>query len=1066
MQPRNSLVLLAVATALAACASRRTGTPDDEPTLKTLAGRTVEIAPDQGIRTTPEQTIAAYTRFLDIAPKAAQRPQVMRRLGDLEMDAADERAAEGQGAAGGAPDYKAAIRRYRDYLAQYPKDPANDRVLYQLARAHEQSGDLETALKTLDRLVTEYPDTSHADEAQFRRGELLFAMQKYPDAEKAYAAVLTSPGNLYEDRALYMQGWSQFKQGRLEEALHSFFGVLDLKIAHRGGGGDVESIEGLTRAERELIEDTFRVTSISLASLDGAGSIPPYITDETRRSYEFRVYQQLGELYLKQERPKDAADTLGAFARRQPLHEQAPVLQARVIEIYQQTGFPTLALEAKKEYVSRYGVDSDFRKANPTGWEKAQPLVKTHLGELARHFHASAQKSKAGADYQEAVHWYRLFITSFPDDPEAAQNNFLLAELLYEDARFAEAAVEYEKSAYGYPVHAKSADAGYAALLAYAGQEKRTAGAEQAAMKRAGVDSALRFAKTFPDDTRAGQVLTNAAEQLFALHDNDRAAEVARQVLAMQPPATEAQRRVAWTVAAHVAFEQGAFADAEKAYGEVLALTPTGDKARGDLVERQAASIYKQGEQARADGRRGDAVAHFARVAAVAPQSTVRAAAQYDAAAEMIATKDWDGAARTLEDFRQRFPNHPLVAEAGTKLAVAYLEQGRWVQAAGEMERLASNPKTDPAVARDARWQAAELYEKGGSQAASARAYENYLKQHPLPLEPAIEARWRLAKIAKAQGDAKREVALLREIHRADLNGGAGRTDRTRTLGGLASLALAEPLVENYRKVRLVEPLARNLKVKKARMEEVLKAYASASQYGVPEVTTAATFRTASLYQDFGKALLESQRPKGLKKAELEQYDVMLEEQAFPFEEKAIELHEVNAKRAAQGLYDEWVQGSFKALAGLRPVRYGKAERVEASHPALASPHASLGLTHRAAGRLPEAIAELELAVQADPRQPVVLNQLGVTYRMAGEFAKARDAYRRAIELDETYAAPELNLAILHDMYLGEGALALQHYERYMELAAGQDAVVAKWVADLKNRMPQKSTMLSRKEVP
>ena len=43
---------------------------------------------------------------------------------------------------------------------------------------------------------------------------------------------------------------------------------------------------------------------------------------------------------------------------------------------------------------------------------------------------------------------------------------------------------------------------------------------------------------------------------------------------------------------------------------------------------------------------------------------------------------------------------------------------------------------------------------------------------------------------------------------------------------------------------------------------------------------------------------MASERPKKLSKAELEQYNVLLEEQAFPFEEKAAELHEVNAHRA------------------------------------------------------------------------------------------------------------------------------------------------------------------------
>ncbi|HUG25933.1 tetratricopeptide repeat protein [Piscinibacter sp.] len=887
----------------------------------------MDVAPDGGIAHSEEQAIAAYRKFLEVAPRAPQRADAMRRIGDLEMDSADKRSASADAPAD--PDYRAAITRYEDYLLAFPKDPGNDRVLYQLSRAHEQGGQLETALSTLDRLVREYPDTAHRDEAHFRRGELLFTTRDYVKSEQAYATVLkgddTSP---YHERALYMHGWSLFKQGRLDDALHSFFGVLDRKIAGREGEGELDSLEGLTRADRELVEDTFRVASLSLSNLQGGESIAAYMDSDARRSYEFRVYQQLGELYIKQDRVKDAADTFGLFARLQPLHAQAPVLQARVIDIYEGAGFAALALEAKKEYVVRYGTASAFRRANPDGWERAQPLVKTHLAELARHHHASAQKTKASADYQEAVRWYRLYIDSFPSDPQAAQNHFLLAELLFEDQRFAEASTEYEKTAYQYPAHVKSADAGYAALLGFAQQEKRAGAGALPALQRAAVASALRFAKAFGEDPRAGPVLANAAEKLFALRDGEGATLVAQDVLELQPPAAAEQRRVAWTVIAHTAFERGEFGRAEAGYGEVIALTPEKDAARGELVERLAASVYKQGEQARAAGQARDAVGHFARVATVAPQSAVRATAQYDAAAALIGLKDWDAAARTLEDFRQRFPKHALQGDVNGKLAVAYVEQGRWAQAAGEFERLAA-ANSDPKLARDALWQAAELYDKGGSRAAAAKTYERYLKQYPEPLEPAIEARWRLAGIAKADGQPARELARMKDVFQADQRGGAARTPRTRYLGAMAALALAEPAFEAYRKVALVEPLARQLKLKKAKMEAVLKAYAVAADYGVADATTAATYHTAALYQDFGRALLTSQRPKKLSKAEREQYDVLLEEQAFPFEEKSTELHEVNVRRAADGIYDQWVQRSFTALRELRPVRYGKNERSE-----------------------------------------------------------------------------------------------------------------------------------------
>ena len=226
MRLHSALGCLAAAASLCGCSYFRAspGTPDNEPTIATLAGRSVTVAPDPGIASDPGRAIAAYRKFLDAAPQVPQRAEAMRRVGDLEMDRTDAALAGGSTAA--APDYRAAIARYQEFLKAYPKDPANDRVLYQLARAQEQGGQLEAALQTLDRLVRDYPKTAYRDEAQFRRGELLFTARDYVRAEQAFAQVLRgAAGNAYRDRALYMQGWSLFKQGRLDDALASFFGV-------------------------------------------------------------------------------------------------------------------------------------------------------------------------------------------------------------------------------------------------------------------------------------------------------------------------------------------------------------------------------------------------------------------------------------------------------------------------------------------------------------------------------------------------------------------------------------------------------------------------------------------------------------------------------------------------------------------------------------------------------------------------------------------------------------------------------------------------------------------------
>ena len=922
---KRLLIASLMATLLSACASVR---EEDSNTLKSLAQKRVTVEREQPIPGNRGKAIDAYRHYLDIAPRDARRPEAMRRLGDMEIETAEHDAASGERLTQG--DYKRAVGVYQGLLRSYPNDPGNDRVLYQMARAYDQIGERQQALATLDRLVSVYPSSRYRDEAQFRRGELLFDLRKYSEAERAYAVVIgqgeTSP---FYERALYMHGWALFKQTNYEDALNSFFAVLDRKLIGRDNGDPLESIASLTRADRELVEDTFRVVSISLSGLQGAETIPAYFKQAARRDYEFRVYQQLGDLYFKQERIKDAADTYNSFARRYPVHPQAPLLQVRVIEAYQKAGFVAPALATKEEFVLRYGVNSDYRKAHSAAaYERVLPHVRQHVEELARHYHSVAQKSKTSVDYQQAARWYRLFLSSFPADPKAPQMNFLLAEMLFEDKRYGAAADEYERTAYGYPRHAQSAEAGYAALLAYTRQEKNLQGNEFSKIQQRSIESSLRFADTHPTDARVPGVLTNTAERLYALKVPTRAASVAMRVLALTPPPPADLRRTAWTVLAHTEFERGAYNRAETAYLQVLALTDAKAETRAALNERLAAAIYKQGEQARAAGKQREAADHFLRVASAAPASTIRANAEYDAAAALIVLKDWNAALAILENFRRNYPNHALQAEIPAKLALCYLEGGQPLKAAVEFEAMAAGKK-DAKFSREALWQAAELYEKAGHDKNAAVAYERYVSQHPRPLEPAIEARYRLAILSKKSGQMGKYWSWTRELVNAEIKGGQERSDRTRYLGAVSALALVEPLEAAYKQVRLVEPLKKNLKLKKDRMQQALEAYGRASEYGVAEVATAAVYQTAELYSDFGRALMTSQRPKGLSAAELEQYNVLLEEQAFPFEEKAIEVHEINAQRVGSGIYDQWVKNSFSALSKLRPVRYAKSEKSE-----------------------------------------------------------------------------------------------------------------------------------------
>ena len=135
--------------------------------------------------------MASYKRFLDLnAGDAALRAEALRRLGDLNLESSESERIERELATNEGLRATEAIHLYTALLKTYPKYERNDSVLYQLARAYELNAQPDRALASLDQLVASYPNSHFIDEAQFRRGELLFSDKAYPKAQAAYEAVI------------------------------------------------------------------------------------------------------------------------------------------------------------------------------------------------------------------------------------------------------------------------------------------------------------------------------------------------------------------------------------------------------------------------------------------------------------------------------------------------------------------------------------------------------------------------------------------------------------------------------------------------------------------------------------------------------------------------------------------------------------------------------------------------------------------------------------------------------------------------------------------------------------
>ena len=820
-----------------------------------------------------------------------------------------------------------AIALYKQLLERFPMYERNDQVLYQMSRAYEDMGDVEEAMKVMNRIVKKYPDSRFIDEVQFRRAEYYFIRKKFLDSEDAYKAIVKA-GNtsFYYDIALYKLGWTFYKQEMYEEAMQFFMSLLDHKVAI---GYDFEQTEN--KIDKKRIDDTYRVISLSFSNLSGAESIVNYFRKVGKKPYEVGIYSNLAEHYFIKRRYSDAAQTYNAFVERNPLHKASPHFHMRVAEIYKVGQFPKLVVEAKRSFASAYGLKSEYWKHFDV---KAYPDVITHLQtnitDLAVHYHALYRDrnftSKKKEHYAEASRWYREFLASFPKDAKTPKMHYQLAELLLQGKEYSDSAREYERVAYTYVAHEQSSAAGYAAVYAYREHLKTAVMAEKPIAKQEVIRSSLKFADAFPKHEKVTIVLAAVSDDLFEMKDYGLAISTANKIINNYPNANKKYLRSAWMIVAHSSYEMERYEEAEGGYNKVLVLTEVGHKDRNGLTNNLAAAIYKQGEVANTKQEYKKSADHFLRIASVAPNSTIRKNAEFDAAAVLIKLNDWSRAATVLAAFRKTFNDQNMLHEATKKLAVVYQEAERYADAAVEFERIGRETK-DSEVRRESLVLAAQMYEKVGKHKQALYVYQRYVDLFPKPLEYALETRYKMAKLYKSWGNKNKYHRELRRVISIDATAGAERTDRTRYLAGRASLVLVEPVYEKFAKIKLKRPFKRNLRLKKNAMKSAIADFNELVKFQVGDVTAAATYYIAEIYFNLSRSLAESERPKNLNELEMEQYELALDEQIFPFEEKAIATHRKNMELISIGVYSAWIDKSLEKLGDLMPARYAKFEQ-------------------------------------------------------------------------------------------------------------------------------------------
>ena len=953
--PRKRFLALAIcaSASLGGCASQF----DPGTTLANLPAATLPPEPQVELpRVALPVLIDSYEKALAANRDPKTRRQIQLRLADLEMERLEQLQADNPEM---AVAYSEAVRHYEALLQTSADD---DYLAYRLARARALDGNLPGSLQALENIVDTAPESPFIAEALFRRGEAAFSQKKYRAAERDFAAVLAQGESPFTQNARYMLGWSQFKDARYRDASNTFLGLMDLLLAE--DQPEKRPLEELEKGERRLADDTLRVLALGFNYLGGAEVIESFnpqqpdtnSTDQSGRSYQHLLYRALGDWYAESERYRDGAQTFLTYVEKNPQSREAPAMHVRAVEILQQGNFPSEVVPAKREFVTRYGIRSLYwQNADEELHSELRGFLKPWLEELARFDHARAQalakeagnpknnrKTAARAERESrtaflaAAELYGEFIETFPGDDKAPQLTFLMAESLNDGGEYARAFDAYNRVAWGFTEEtqqtpANAVEAGYAAILMAGEMHKREKEVELANLwLDRKTETSLRFADSWPGDRRALPVQLDAAHNLFEQYRHAETIAAAEKAAGWQPPPDAKQRRSILILLGHSHFETENFPAAENAYSQLLAGMASTDPEYLNTRDRLQSSIYKQAEiilkqvQLTTDSMEfvaptEEAIALLLRVRD-SGRSSIAATAQFDAINQLMRLKRWPQAQAELADFRKHYPENKLTPSLTAKAVAIYQGMDMPEAAASELMALA-NSDPDPRVRRDSLYLAAEQFEQSGNTGRAIEAYRQYARQWREPALQNLEAQYQLVSLYERAGNQRE-----RNLWINSLAGNKVSEPRGRYLAAYARNELAEQSYARFERQKLTLPLKQSLKSKKQAMEATVADYKKVLDFGIAEFTTAANFRLAEIYRQLSRDLMDSQRPNGLSPLELEQYEILLEEQAYPFEEKAIELHEANVKRTADGVYDDWVKNSFSSLENLLPARYRKPE--------------------------------------------------------------------------------------------------------------------------------------------
>jgi len=787
-------------------------------------------------------------------------------------------------------DYQSMIKIFRIIKDKYSHKREGDAIYYALGYALYEHGERDEAVRVFEELLAKFPKSTYLSEVNFRIGEFYFETGQMGEASEAYIRVLSFPKSVFYDKALYKMGWAYYKSDEFRKAADTFMSLIDRtwEGEFKGGG---------------LLEESLSCIIMSLAHFNNIEQVSEYLQYKGLRRYTSLVLNKLGEALVQQTRYDAAIYIYKSFVEIFPNNQDIPFIYEKIAALYEFIGDKESALNTKWVLVHQYNpTEVWYRKNYPDGSEKIDNLISKTIIYLSRTYHDSGKNESNLNNLKLAIEEYRLFLSLFPNSSERKEMNLLLAEALFTAKAYHEAGQEYERVSRLYPEGNKRGEIAYSAILSYAVVFNENA------EKRSGtIKDAVRVLETYRKDISLYGTLEKSLYRISDMYAQTGAFNLARENLM---PLTKGKEFItAYKKIAEFYSAEDKLSEAEEIYSKLLSQSKD-----AELLETFARLRFRIGEGYLKMKKLNEASEKFNQAFTVYPGSSVGEGALMKLGYIHIQTGNIKELKRVVERILKSYPNSTggvsLLVETGQKLekreplkaAMLYEESSLLVSNSKDLQRLI--------------FAAGILYEQNMEYNKASELFKRYLEYKMIPQDKEIEARYWLGYSQLKLGRKKEGMEILNRL--MEFKGAVNNQFITKT-----KLLLLREELNIYMDVKLTHPFEDTLKRKSKLLNNLLNDYSIIAKLKIPELLPEIFFSMGIALENFRDSILQSERPSGLTKDEMEEYSFLLEEKAYPYDEQAIKVYENNMQVSREyKMYNEWVQRILDRLASLRPALY------------------------------------------------------------------------------------------------------------------------------------------------